>query len=115
MAQDTLAHYRATTMLFVAPEKIKEGQSFWVDADWPPNPYVEPLNPVAEEAMAKFNSSRPEGWAADSLEALPNNFGPMLDEFQAEPDDEPVISLAEASTIKAKPGLDQGGRAVKTS
>lgn len=112
---EALAHYRCETKTFIAPERMEEGQTFYMPPDWIPGPHLTPLNDAAEAAMELYYKNHP-GATLHPIEALPNaGVAPVLGERGAVKPEDSFLTLAEAGTSKAQPGLDQGGKASKAS
>lgn len=121
MAQDprdeSLAHYRCLTKTFIAPERMEEGEDFWIPSEWEPGVHVEPLNELAQMAMKAFLDAHPnKANSLNPLEDLPNTAaGFQRGEGPQVEDTSKVLTLAEASTARPEPGLTGGGKAAKAA
>lgn len=108
-----MAKYRLKSRSFIAPNTYEAGQVLILPDDFIPSMHMEPLDASAEAMVAKQRKLRPHAFV-DPIEALPIvPVQALVVEDEPEPilgsEDRP-IGLAEALSVKAKPGLTEGGK-----
>lgn len=111
-----LPQYRLNSNHFFAPNLLKEGTV--INYDGQPTPQMEPLNEEAEDRLAEYYKKNPNA-AINVVDALPDTVGDANAQVQVvsdpTPDTSPVLTIAEATTAKAKPGpTEVGGTVVDT-